>query len=338
MHARLSQMRPPPLLKFNKEVSVLILSWKDAPFLHNWFDMFLKYTPKNLTTEVITLENGSNDPEFDVVAEKYGKFGDFHFLKNRIPGYIPAINKIASLAKGKYIMLAAPGAPFLSDVVGTMKSYLDRHPEVGAVSAKFMNGDGTFQNVYKKFTNLPLIFLGGMIEIGRKPGVFLSRYFNLSYTLPKTADPSQPFPIERTHLCSFMLRREAIGNEPIIEPKIPLGPCDVDLCKRICQRGYKILGLPEARVIHHRSAAFNRHEKGKKLQYSILGTLQYFKKHHPIQYPVLKFLFILDQFLAILRLNLTNKKKKDTSNIKNELAHHRHMLSLLFRHELNVLG
>lgn len=326
------------LQQYKKDVSVLMLSWKDAYLLHDWLDAFIKFARKDIAVEVIILDNGSGDPEFDRIVEKYKKLGDFRFLKNPTNECIPALNKLVPLAKGKYIILAAPGAPFLNDVIGTMKGYLGSHPKIGAVSAKFMNEDGTFQNVYKRFLSLPRIFLEGVVEIGRKPGVYLARYFNLFHTVPRDTDPIEPFPIQRAHLCSFMLRREALDEGPLIEPKIPLGPCDADLCLRIYKRGYKIVGLPQAMVIHHRSVAYNLHREDKKPQHNILGTLQYFKKNHPVQYPLLKTVFILDQLCAILRLKLTGLNKNgEVENNKKELALRRRLLSLLLKRDINVI-
>ena len=326
--------------KPEKDVSVLMLSWQDAHLLYEWFDNFLKYTQTSIKTEVIVIDNGSGDPKFDLVIKKYAGQDNFYFLKNPTNEYIPAINKLAPMAGGRYIMLAAPGAPFLNDVIGPMKMYLDSHPNVGAVSAKFINEDDSFQNVYKKFLSIPRIFLEGTVEMGRKLGVTLAKNFNIFHSVPEGTDPMKPFPIERAHLCAFMLRREAVGNEPIIEPTIPLGPCDADLCKRIYKKGHTVRGLPEARVLHHRSVALNHHRENFKNQCNILGTLRYFQKHHSFQYPLLKSLFLIDQSISFLRLWLQIKflKKRGIETDANKLAYHRHLLSLLARSKISVLG
>lgn len=299
---------------FSKDVSIIILSWKDAELLYDWFEAFLRFQmPASPSVEVFVCDNGSGDSEFDRVAEKYAKAGDFYFFKNRENEYIPAINRFVPMTRGKYIMLAAPGAPFLNDVIKNLKEFLDKNSDVGAVSAKFYNPDMTFQNVYKKFTNIFTELLEGRISFGRKLA-FLSKS-NKIFTIQDGSDPAKPFLIEKTHLCAFMLKRGLVDSEPLIEPKIPLGPCDGDLCRRIYRRGFKIYCVTDAKCLHHRAVSFSQHGRDEITKYTILGTLAYFKKHHPFQFILLKFLHIFDQFIQLLPIyftgiDLSDKKEK----------------------------
>ncbi len=289
---------------FSKDVSIIILSWKDTWLLHDWFDVFLKFqTSTSPSVEVFVCDNGSNDPEFDRVVQKYAKAGNFHFFKNQENEFIPAINRFVPMAQGKYIMLAAPGAPFLTDVIGNLKEFLDKNQDAGAVSAKFYNPDLTFQNVYKKHLNLFSELFEGRIFMTRKLGLHFLKFFNNFSTIKDGLDPQEPFLVEKTHLCAFMLRRETLNDEPLIEPKIPLGPCDGDLCQRIYKKGFKIYCVPGARCLHHRAVSVSQHGRDMMYKYANLGTLAYFKKYHPFQFILLKLLHIIDQYVQHRRLS-----------------------------------
>lgn len=310
---------------FSKDVSIIILSWKDAQLLFDWFESFLKFQkPAAPSVEIFVCDNGSGNPEFDRVVQKYAKAGDFHFFKNQENEYIPAINRFVAMAQGRYIMLAAPGAPFLNDVVVALKEFLDKNPDTGAVSAKFYNPDLTFQNVYKKSLSLSAELFEGRIFMTRKLGLHLLNFFNNFLTIKNGLDPKEPFLIEKTHLCAFMLKRESLDEESLIDPKIPLGPCDGDLCRRIYKKGFKIYCVTDAKCFHHRSVSFSQHGRIKAIDFTILGALAYFKKHHPFQFILLKFLHVFDQLIQLILLYFARfssiEKKASISQKRNFIS------------------
>ena len=179
-----------------------------------------------------------------------------------------------------------------------MVEFLDQGQEAGAVTAKLLNPDMSPQNYYFKTWNLSMCFfstgIGKLVDRLLAGKRFERLYFG------ESVDSTRLNTVEQASGACLMLRREALKEDYLIDENFPFFFNDSDLCKRICENGYKIYILPQAEVIHDQSAAYKKAEgRWRDLEYKS-GAIKYFKKYHSWKVPALKMIFLLEDVTRIL--------------------------------------
>lgn len=285
------------------DVSILLLSWNDASYLPGYFDSLLLHTgPTTPSYEVILCDNGTNDPLLETIVKKYSERIKIQFLKHPQNDIVLTMNRLTPLARGKYIMFSAPDGIFLSDVLKELTLFLDTHADAGAVCAKFYNKDGTFHNRYKKFLSLFSIMFGGQLYLGKRwAGKFYHRMLKLK------EEPQHPVLIDQCPHLAFLCRREALHFPDVVDRNIASAACDYDMCKSMYERGYVIYLVPSAKIIHFRGVASGLWESDVAKERHILGTLHYFKKHHPWKFYPLKLIMAIDEIVLLMK-NRTKRR------------------------------
>ena len=157
-----------------------------------------------------------------------------------------------------------------------MVQYLKSNKEVGAVSGRFVYPDGTFQRYYRRFpTFLSILttwFLPKALAYKLKP---TRAYLMLDDDFSKEIEVPQP-----AGSC-LMVKRDLFLKECFMDEQFPIFFNDVDLCRRIYNKGKKIYVLPDATIIHHWAKGGS--EQGKKSLFLsgeyFISMFDYFSKY-----------------------------------------------------------
>lgn len=112
--------------------------------------------------------------------------------------------------------------------------------------------------------------------------------------------------------CCMLIKSEVFGNVGLFDEKFFLYFEDTDFCKRVTNKGYKILLLPQSIVYHKVSSATNKDDKDKKIYYHFRNRLYFAKKHYP------ELFFIISSFLLLksIKLKLEWKIKGEKRKLK----------------------
>ena len=125
-------------------------------------------------------------------------------------------------------------------------SYLDAHPDAGAVAAQLVNPDGSVQRACTRFPRLrTALFLDTCLGRWFPANRELSRYFMRDWDHAHSRDVEQP-PGNGLLIPRALLRE--IGP---LDERFFIFYVDVDLCQRIHARGLRCHFLAEARIVHH---------------------------------------------------------------------------------------
>ena len=134
------------------------------------------------------------------------------------------------------------------------------------------------------------------------PGRLIDKYlFGLRYYKSyhyDDLDTTRVFEIEQPAVACLILRREALG-ERIADPDFRMF-VDVDLARRIYDRGYKIFLVPDAKATHIKSAAFNKMRSASLERQYYAGLIIYLKKHYPASVPLMSVVLWIDRILRSL--------------------------------------
>jgi GT2 family glycosyltransferase len=174
-----------------------------------------------LDYEVVVTDDGSETPVEPLAREAAGRLqAPLRIVRNETSGgYIPARNAMARLAQGEYVLSLDDDAALLDgEAVRQALAVLDRDPAVGAVALAQVGPDGQ--------------------------------------PLPAS---NQPAPVD--HAC-YVPCYYGYGHLLRRGPFVELGGYrelfwfygeEVEYCKRLLDRGYRVVYLPAARVVHNHS-------------------------------------------------------------------------------------
>ncbi len=228
--------------------------------------------------EVLVADSATEEDTEMLMREDFPEFRFFPFREN--VGFKTLVNTSVSEARGRYIFLINSDIVLTKEAAPRLITYLEAHPEIGILSPKQLNFDGTPQGGYFRFYR-PWTILFRRTWFGRLP--FGRRH--LSWFMMKDSMAEKPMAVDWVRgSAMFLLRETALAIGPM-DDRFFMYMEDVDWCRRFWERGLKVIYFPEAVVYHYhakesarggffRSLLFNR-----LTWYHIESALKYFWKY-----------------------------------------------------------
>jgi N-acetylglucosaminyl-diphospho-decaprenol L-rhamnosyltransferase len=146
---------------------------------------------------------------------------------------------------GRHVLFLNPDTRVLGDALGEMVRFLDSTPDAGAVGARLIHGDGSFQHSAFAFPGLTQILfdffpLHHRLLHSRLNG----RYAQWLYKA------GQPFPVDHPLGAALMVRGETLTQVGTFDERFFMYCEEIDLCRRIKAGGWQIYCLPRAEIVH----------------------------------------------------------------------------------------
>ncbi len=196
-----------------------------------------------LTTETFVVDNHSPDDSAAMVA---AEFPEVHLIASQENNGFTKGNNIAlRLVSGRNVLLLNPDTEAEPGSLTLLSRYLDAHPDVGAVGPKLLNTDLTLQP-----SGIPLPtpwrdFLGhtGLWKLNRRRSAKLWQY--------EREDFDVEWETQSVTGACLMTRKAILDQVGLLEEAFFMFYEEVELCWRIRRAGYRILFLPQSRVVHH---------------------------------------------------------------------------------------
>jgi len=288
------------------DLSIIIVNWNTKELLRRCLNSIYHNTNK-LSFEVLVVDNASQDGSAEMIKKEFPQVRLVENKKNF--GFARGNNQGFLRSKGEYVLILNPDTEVVSDALLQMVGYLKLNKEVGAVSGRLVYPDGTFQRYYSRFpTFLSMLttwFLPRTIAYKLKP---TRAYLMLDDDFSKEIEVPQP-----AGSC-LMVRRDLFLEEGFMDEQFPLFFNDVDLCRRVYDKGLKIFVLPAAEIIHCKGKGGLEQAKPflfLSAEYFI-SMVDYFTKHEgAIKAQLLKILlsfgFLMRSLFFLVEVILTIK-------------------------------
>lgn len=233
------------------ELSVIIVNYNVKEFVLNLISS-LEQASKELTTEIIVVDNASDDGTVDVLRNKHPNIVTIANQKN--VGFGKANNQGLKISSGKYILLINPDTIVKEDTLRKMIDFFERTPDAGMAGCKVLNPDGTLQlpcrrgfpGPWTSFTKVT-----GLSSLFPKSKLF-ARY-NLTYL-----DENETYPVDAISGSFMMFRREVYDKIGGFDPIFFMYGEDLDLCYRTNLAGYKVYYYHETEIIHYKGESTKR--------------------------------------------------------------------------------
>jgi O-antigen biosynthesis protein len=233
-------------------LSIVIANWNTKEKIEQCLESVFNAV-NNITAEVIVIDNGSADGSVNYLK---GLGGRINLICNDTNlGYAKACNQGMKTAQGKYILLLGSDTVVRKDSLDKCIEFMETTPQAGAAGCRLLNPDGSVQNSCKKFPLLKNAFYTylSLEKLNRDYDMSSFRYDNTRE-------------VEQIAATFLMLRSSILKEVGLFDESYGILYNDVDLCRRISKKGYKLFFLHTCSVIHHgshstKNADFNLRKK-----------------------------------------------------------------------------
>jgi GT2 family glycosyltransferase len=234
--------------------------------------------------ELIVVDNASHDKTCVLIEEK---FPEALLVRNPSnEGFAKANNLALQRARGDFILLINPDTEWKKGELREAIQFLIDHSEIEALGCRLMLEDGSWQKSHGNFPTL-------IREI--KEVFYLPRVFPNSQQMRGVfayQDNKEPMPVDWISGTFFLFRKEMLTEVGSFDEHYFLYYEDIDLSKRIREKGKEIYYYPEIEIIH-----FQR--LGSVIDYGESPYIYYHKFFGFNFAEILRYILLLKSFLRI---------------------------------------
>ncbi len=261
------------------DLSCIIVSYNSSTPLKNCLES-IYHTLQEISFEVIIVDNSQNDPGMPSLKESYPQA---QVIQNTINvGFAKANNQAVLSAKGEILLFLNPDTILADQVIEKMVAYLKSNPEIGALGPKVLNADGSLQYSCRRF---PTLMTGFFNRYSLLSKWFPDNPFTTHYLMKDFAHDENR-EVDWLSGCCLMVPRPVFEMVLGFDEHYFLFNEDVDLCRTISQKGFKVMYFPSVEITHH------VHTSNSKVPVDIIikrhrGMKHFYGKHYA-KNPVVK--------------------------------------------------
>ncbi len=229
-------------------------------------------TPRH-AREVIVVDNGSHDGSADAIAAAFPQVRLLRNPDNRL--YAIGNNQGAALATGAFVCTLNSDTEVQSGALDRLVDWLLAQPEYGLAAPRLSDPDGGVQHACMRFPTLATALCFDSWWGTWWPGSAVQRHYQMrDFDHLSSRDVDQP-----PGACC-VLRTDEWRQLGGFDETLSLFYNDVDLCKRLQQRGRRIRYIAEAEVMHHRGASTKNFARMLMIWHR--NRLAYYRKHYGV--------------------------------------------------------
>lgn len=255
------------------KLSIIIVNWNTRDLLLQAVGSVMDY-PRDFSYEVIVVDNHSQDQSVSTLKRAYPQA--IVIENDRNLGFAKANNQALEIAKGEYVLLLNSDTIVREGALEALVSYCDKHPEIMMAGPKLLNEDGSFQFASRRNLPNPSRAIRYFLGLDRKK-TSSSSYKRFD------DDPDQTEYVEAISGAAMMFRREVYESLGGLDESFFMYGEDLDFCKRVGDRGWKIAYVAEARIVHLGGEA-SKQRKIKSLWVFYASMWTYYKKHLAVRH------------------------------------------------------
>lgn len=225
------------------DVSVVVVSYNVRELVCRCLDSIDAAT-YGLTVEQVVVDNASTDGSVELIETRHP---DVRLIaSDRNLGFGAANNLGFRQVRGRFVLLLNPDAELRPGALETLVAFLDRHPDVGVVGPRLRFPDGSVQPSRRRFPTLATLLIESAAPSRWWDGWPALRRF---YVADRPDDQTQD--VDWLVGAALLIRREALEGIGGFDERFFMYSEELDLARRIRERGWRLVYHPAAEVVHH---------------------------------------------------------------------------------------
>ncbi len=288
------------------ELSVIIVSFNTSKLLDNCLSSLIKSIKSDELqgkTEIIVVDNNSNDGSIEMVQKKYPQVVLIQNKDNL--GFSRANNQGIRRAKGDKIMLLNSDTQLKDQSLNLLLDFIDNSPLIGALGPTILDTDGSLQYSAGFFPTLPKVFCW-MWFIDDIP---LFNRIIKAYHLENRIFYEKKRIVDWVTGAVLLFKKKVIEKAGLLDEKLFMYGEEVEWCFRIKKAGYQIIYSPIISVFHRKGSSGEGKTPGIVEEFKAI--IYFYEKHMPSwQMPILRFLLISGALLRIILFGIIHLDAK----------------------------
>ena len=283
-------------------ISYIIVTYSSADFIVDCINSIAQQQPKDITSEIILIDNASTDSTVEIVRKLFPDVS----LKVNIEnvGFAAAVNQAASCSNGEYILLLNPDTIIKENFIEKIFSFIQNTPDASIVGVKLVDENNEhYPSAWKKISLIT---------------IFTEMFFPYELSIKLVTEiPDKPSHVQNVSGACMLIRRDVFEKLNGFDTRFFLYFEEIDFCMRATQKGYKVYYNPDIEVRHFiaKSSSENRESFFFNLYYN---KLLFIKKH--FSYPFYLTTYLLIIIGILLRILV--------SSIAGLVTYRKHLLRL----------
>ncbi len=265
-----------------KELTISIVNYNAGEYLIKCLQSLEKVCSE-LDFNVVILDNGSKDGSFEKARRKFPQF-DYIDNKNNL-GFGKAHNVAMKKANTPYLLTLNPDCEVPRGTLKYIFDFMEKNPEVGIATSKVEKADGSLDIASHRgfptpFASFKYFFLKNDTE------------YHLT-----NRDMNKIHEIDSAVGAFMFIRKSVLDMVGYFDEDYFLYGEDIDICFRAKKAGFRVMYVPEVKVLHIKGVSSGIKKHSQKESGASAGTknlaLDYFyktmkifyKKHYAKSYP-----------------------------------------------------
>ena len=230
------------------DVSLIPISLNSSGFLRDCIRSIDAATWRNVTYEIVVVDNGSSDGTVAMVQQE---FPHVRLMANPTNvGYCKAGNQGAAIARGRHLVFLNDDTLMIDDAIASLVEWADAH-DAAMIGSRLLNTDGTDQfSSGRAFTTAAAAFFGRKSVLTR---LFPNAKWARGYLMSDLVDSQEPYEVDWLSAAAMMVRKDVHDR---------IGGLAEDYyyfheqiyCQRVKAAGGTIYLHPQSKIIHHEGA------------------------------------------------------------------------------------
>ena len=243
------------------DLSYCVVNTNGREHLLACLDAIERTRPPGLATEVLVLDNASDDGSPEAVA---GRDVRLFALEERT-GKAENDSQLLQAARGRYCLLLNEDAELEAGAAAALVAALETDEQAGAAGAQLLDPAGVPQPCAWRFPGVLTALVGAL---------FLHRLF----TVQSKGDEVRR--VDWVQSSAMLVRRDAAEQVGWLDPQFFVYSDETDFCKRLAAAGRHTLYVPTARAVHHEQLSTDLGSAGRRIVEFHRNRDRYMRKHH----------------------------------------------------------
>jgi len=248
------------------KLSYCVVNTNGREHLRACIDAIRAQDPPGLESEIVVLDNRSDDGSQELLAELAAGDERFRVIEpERRQGKAANDTLLLQSARGEYCLLLNEDSELRPGAAAELAGALDADPRAAAAGAQLLDPAGNPQ---------PCAW--------RLPGVgtALAQALFLHRLLVTESGGSQTRVVGWAQSAALLVRRSAAERIGWLDPDFFVYSDETDFCKRLGDAGFHTLYVPAAEAVHHEQLSTDRSSGERRIVEFHRNRDLYMRKHH----------------------------------------------------------
>ncbi len=231
------------------DVSIIIVSFNTLSFIKKCIDAVIDSNFKNLTYEIIVVDNASSDNSVKVLKKQFPNIAVIANKENL--GFAKANNIGVKKAKGKFLLFLNPDIEVQNNTIGEIYKFTTEYKDAGAATCKIILPNGNIDDASHRGFPTPwnsLSYFSGLSRVFSKSKIFSG--YSMTYL-----DLSKTHEIDVCAGAFMMVPRKAGDEIGWWDEDYFFYGEDIEFCLRLKEKGYKVYYVPRVFALHHKGVS-----------------------------------------------------------------------------------